>query len=243
MFSTRILAASALLLTTATAQPANCRNLLATYGLTFNASLQLPAELASLNPGLQNGQVDFSGTFSAKRCNMDVTGRTTNAVYPSSCASALITSAMLFQTSVLTTPINGYTTSMSYCPINITFVPLSILTSGGAMATRWDIWWVVDSLPCSDIKRVQCMSLARLPDANGKNVMMSFQGSDGFSCPSNPIVGQASISPAEYTRTPGTAVPNTCAGSGSASSDGRGPSVALGAALAALLGAAFMLAA
>ena len=241
MHSARILVASSLL-AVVVAQPANCRTLLASYGLTFNASLQLPAELASLNPGLQNVQADFSGTFNTRRCNMDVSGQTTNAIYPSSCSNALITSAMLFQTTALTTPFKGRTTSMSYCPINITYVPSATLTSGGISAPRWDIWWVVDTLPCPDIKRVQCMSLARLPDANGKNVLMSFQGSDGLSCPSNPIVGQQ-ISPAEYTRTPGTTSPNSCAGAGSVASAARGPSVALGAALAAVLGAALMLAA
>ena len=222
--------------------PANCRTILSRLGLTFNASLTQPAELSSLNPGAQGLQADWSGKFDVTRSGFRVIGTTINSIYPSAagCAGASVASAMLYQTARVTTPIT-MTTYVSYCPINITYVPPALVATG-ITAPRWNIWWGLDNSPQGAVAFVQCMALARLPDANGGGVMMSFQGNDGVSCPSDPIIGQ-SFSPATYTRALTPVVPNSCAGAGAVASAARGPSVALAAALAAVLGAALMLAA
>lgn len=169
--------------------------------------------------------VNWVGAFNSKRSTGTYVGTDQN----------LITKDIFVQRATVTS-FNGNTvylpTTLFYCPLNITAASTTI---GGAPVTRYDIWWVVTmdtgGLPDASILRVQCLSLARLPDANGVKNLESWQ-TEASTCPSvTPCTAAAPCTSATYT------APLVAAASG-ASALGAATSAA---AVVAVAGAALLL--
>ena len=110
-------------------------------------------------------------------------------------ATAFVQAALV--TSIGSNPVN-IPTILTYCPLNITAVNVT----GSSTYTRYDIFWVVTTttgvLPPT-VLRVQCLSLARLPDTAGTKNLGSWQTAAGM-CPSvTPCTTSAPCTPATYT--------------------------------------------
>ena len=115
-------------------------------------------------------------------------------------------SAESFVQAAIVTKINGENvpnleTILTYCPLNITAVNTTL--EGGVNTTRFDIFWVASTanggLPHTSVLRVQCLSLARLPDTAGTKNLQSWQTLESR-CPSvTPCTVSAPCTTALYT--------------------------------------------
>ena len=130
----------------------------------------------AIDPSLYD--VNWVGAFNSRRSDGNTyTGTGQNYI-----------SAAAFVQAALVQSINGaivsIPTTLTYCPLNITAVNTTL--EGGVNTTRFDIFWVVSTstgrLPDRSVLRVQCLSLARLPNTATKN-LQSWQTMEG-SCPS-----------------------------------------------------------
>jgi len=143
-------------------------------------SFILPVELVTVGKKNSNGKSvpAWSGPFDSLREGVRYKGTTSNN----------IADKYLYQVADVT-EVGGspvlLPTSLTYCPLNMTKRPSSLVIDG-VNASRYDIWWTLSATP-GGIKREQCMALAKLPDANGFAISMSFQLNDGLSCPNDPV--------------------------------------------------------
>lgn len=140
----------------------------------------LPVDLATVGKKYSNGKSipGWSGPFDSLRNGVRYKGTTSN----------YIADKYLYQEADVTeiggSPVS-LPTSLTYCPLNLTQRPSSLVVDG-VNASRYDIWWTLSETP-GGIKREQCMALARLPDANGFAISMSFQLNNGLTCPNDPV--------------------------------------------------------
>jgi len=189
----------------AAAAPATCSSVRAQYATS-------PWDGKALNASLFS--TGWSGPFDSTRTNgLRYTGTAVNYV----------TADFLYQTAYVTQPVS-LSTTLTYCPLNITAVPNQQLAAG-VVGTRYDIFWVLDSLPDPTISRVQCMSLAIVGTR-----MMSWQVTLTSLCPSVTYPVPSVVTAATYT----DANAGRGGGGGSASGASSVRSSALGA-LALLL--------
>lgn len=170
------------LIPTTSAQLQKCSDIYTKNGQTSPPiTFVLPTELVTIGRKYSNGKslTGWSGPFDSLRGGDRYKGTTTNN----------IADTYLYQEASVT-EMNGNpfstTTTVTYCPLNMT-KRSSALVLDGVSAERYDIWWTVSDTQNGIIKREQCMALARLPDANGSAISMSFQLNDGFSCPNDPV--------------------------------------------------------
>ena len=146
----------------------------------------------AIDPSLYD--VNWVGAFNSRRSDGNTyTGTGQNYI-----------SAAAFVQAALVQSINGaivsIPTTLTYCPLNITAVNTTL--EGGVNTTRFDIFWVASmangGLPDRSVLRVQCLSLARLPNTATKN-LQSWQTMEG-GCPSvTPCTVSAPCTTAQYT--------------------------------------------
>lgn len=138
----------------------------------------------------------------------------------------LVTSTYFWQKASLSM-VNGMKLSMpvslTYCPLNTTRVANAQLTAS-IVGTRYDIWWVISNTQSGLLAPVQCMSVARMPDTSGKN-LMTWQ-TQASTCPGVTWPLAADVTAATYT------------GYSSASAAGRATPLAAAAAAVAIAGVA-----
>jgi hypothetical protein len=169
----------------AVAAAVDCAALRTTWGVASDGK--------ALDPALYD--INWVGAFNSKRSDGSTyTGTDQNYI-----------SAAAFVQAALVQSINGaivsIPTTLFYCPLNITAVNTTL--EGGVKATRFDIFWVVSlptgGLPDKSVLRVQCLSLARLPDTAGTKNLESWQTMEG-GCPSvTPCTLSAPCTSATYT--------------------------------------------
>jgi len=171
----------AISLETTRAQNPKCSDIYTKNGLTPPPeSLVLPTDLVTIGRKYSNGKAlpGWSGPFDSIRGGTRIKGITIN----------YIADTYLYQEAQVQemggSPVQ-LTTTITYCPLNIT-KRASSLVIAGVNAERYDIWWTVSDTQNGIIKREQCMALARLPN-NGTAISMSFQLNDGLTCPNDPV--------------------------------------------------------
>jgi hypothetical protein len=162
----------------------DCAALRTTWGVASDGK--------AIDPALYD--VNWVGAFNSRRSDGNTyTGTGQNFI-----------SAAAFVQAALVQSINGaivsIPTTLTYCPLNITAVNTTL--EGGVNTTRFDIFWVVSTstggLPDRSVLRVQCLSLARLPNTATKN-LQSWQTMEG-GCPSvTPCTVSAPCTTAQYT--------------------------------------------
>ena len=146
-----------------------------------------PWDGKALDASLQGSS--WAGSFDSIRSDgLQYTGSVVN----------FITNDYIYQQANVVKPLS-IQTYLTYCTINLTAVPSgAAISPSGPAATRYDVWWVLDTLPDNGktVHRVQCMSLARI-----NATLVSWQTVDGL-CPVSTWPLPAQVTRATYVNSP-----------------------------------------